>query len=408
MRIGLWLTLVISTPARSLGSLQAVASLRSPQKEQQLTIPKAEFSLKRSSESPLTTILLDSKLLLAAAVPLVVAIFQGAWALCQFRKVYAQAPLPKLPAHGLVLAKPFATKRPLKVLVIGDSLAVGVGQSHKATPVLPQALAWELSRATRRGVFWTTFGETGASTPWIIRMIKHRNLRIHENYRYEEYPVEGTIQNQTEVSFWKKQLGEYQNEFRKTYLNPKRWNAFDVVVLFTGVNDLKSIIFPFLLDPEDKELRRQHEDGSIITNIKLLWTLLKRKMKTKSLLAMPGSPARLVPHFRQAPLEWFARPVFDSLDSLRKDLADEHDDLVYVDNPSLADAIAYEKQPPTRETWLCLQAIATHEKDSLEAKMKRFYQHEVLTTKPGARLFSSDGIHPNEAGYDMWGKLNVS
>jgi lysophospholipase L1-like esterase len=52
--------------------------------------------------------------------------------------------------------------RPLRLLVIGDSLAAGVGTRRSGTPVLPEAVAQALSRALDgRAVLWTCVGVPG-------------------------------------------------------------------------------------------------------------------------------------------------------------------------------------------------------------------------------------------------------
>jgi lysophospholipase L1-like esterase len=54
------------------------------------------------------------------------------------------------------------TDRPLRLLVIGDSLAAGVGTRRSGTPVLPEAVAQALSRALDgRAVLWTCVGVPG-------------------------------------------------------------------------------------------------------------------------------------------------------------------------------------------------------------------------------------------------------
>eukprot|EP00522_Entomoneis_paludosa_P004131 CAMPEP_0172474130 /NCGR_PEP_ID=MMETSP1065-20121228/69197_1 /TAXON_ID=265537 /ORGANISM="Amphiprora paludosa, Strain CCMP125" /LENGTH=724 /DNA_ID=CAMNT_0013232309 /DNA_START=111 /DNA_END=2286 /DNA_ORIENTATION=+ len=68
---------------------------------------------------------------------------------------------------------PHANKPPLRLLVIGDSLAAGVGVLHSATPVLPESMARTLSRRMGgRPVYWTCVGKPGAGVQEIIRDIE--------------------------------------------------------------------------------------------------------------------------------------------------------------------------------------------------------------------------------------------
>jgi lysophospholipase L1-like esterase len=62
--------------------------------------------------------------------------------------------------------------RPLRLLVIGDSLAAGVGTRRSGTPVLPEAVAQALSRALDgRAVLWTCVGVPGQTASEIVHDI---------------------------------------------------------------------------------------------------------------------------------------------------------------------------------------------------------------------------------------------
>ena len=55
-----------------------------------------------------------------------------------------------------------------------------------------------------------------------------------------------------QVDTWKRRLHRYQQDF-----DPKAIGSYDVVVILTGANDLKAMLFPFLLQEDDKELLRE-------------------------------------------------------------------------------------------------------------------------------------------------------
>ena len=131
--------------------------------------------------------------------------FAGHHCHSQYRILYRDAPLPLSPAHGVVVVNPNTTdtiaascandehitgcsclggrrwrntthvseserqilaraleERPLRLLVIGDSLAIGVGTSRSCTPLMPEVIAqpsprrWEdelsIGRATESPV----------------------------------------------------------------------------------------------------------------------------------------------------------------------------------------------------------------------------------------------------------------
>lgn len=61
---------------------------------------------------------------------------------------------------------------PLRLLVIGDSLAAGVGTSESSTPVLPHSIAVHLSSALHgRAVVWTCVGVPGQSSASLVHAI---------------------------------------------------------------------------------------------------------------------------------------------------------------------------------------------------------------------------------------------
>jgi hypothetical protein len=421
------------------------------------------------------SVIIVASLLLIA--PVLAALVQGGAALLNFRRNYADAPLPKIPSHGVVIAgRDSLPEESLRLLVIGDSLAVGVGQSVSCTPLMPEAIATQIASATGKAVYWTCFGETGASTPWIIRMIEEANVQKYSEFKVPEeakndcktFQAEGSLLDEETIEEWKQKLYLYRQSFRELYFDPESWGPFEIVVLVTGTNDLKATIFPFLLDEEDKELRRQIKShkGGAIEDVKLFIETLNRKMErglqrtldeiitsaeelsetvrqnldqmesyfdgsisnstsiqgiqktdlsTASVLdctqgvnsnfrsqkeefiaplfVLPGSPIRLVPAFRRAPLQWLAVPVFDFMDDMKKAFAfNNPSDILFVEDCSLDEAIDYESRRGKYES-----KGAMYDTINSEVPLSRW------PGKPGTKIFSCDTIHPNEAGYDMYG-----
>jgi lysophospholipase L1-like esterase len=133
------------------------------------------------------------------------AVVQGCLMLSEYRRRHGRAPFPVSPSRGLVVVASASTARrteaeegsavetsasaaaaaaernqrqqPLRLLVIGDSLAAGVGTSGSGTPILPQSIARGLSRAAAgsggggglRAVHWTCIGTPGAGASRIVR-----------------------------------------------------------------------------------------------------------------------------------------------------------------------------------------------------------------------------------------------
>lgn len=108
----------------------------------------------------------------------VIAVLQGTYQLSEYRIKHANAPRPVMPARGVAVAvkrgiRPFLnTQKPLRLLVVGDSLAAGVGMSKSGTPVLPESIARSLSKNMGgRAVYWTCVGTPGVSASQIVQDI---------------------------------------------------------------------------------------------------------------------------------------------------------------------------------------------------------------------------------------------
>lgn len=136
----------------------------------------------------------------------VIAIFQGSFLLNDYRVRYSDAPRPIIPARGVAVAvdesdpaaasntsssyylwrlrRPVlpADQPPLRLLVVGDSLAAGVGVSRSGVPILPESIARALSKALQgRAVHWTCVGTPGVAASQIVR-------DIHEIEPYDPTP----------------------------------------------------------------------------------------------------------------------------------------------------------------------------------------------------------------------------
>lgn len=110
---------------------------------------------------------------ITVSTPLI-ALLQGSILLSDYRLNFRDAPRPIMPASGVTVALGSersiscqqesinAQDRPLRLLVVGDSLAAGVGISKSGIPVLPESIARALSKAFGgRAVYWTCVGTPG-------------------------------------------------------------------------------------------------------------------------------------------------------------------------------------------------------------------------------------------------------
>ena len=288
------------------------------------------------------------------AMPLL-AIVQGSISILTFRLSFGDAPLPIVPSHGVVVVNPgrrhrppalnveekedssssddlqvsqqsfppsrdsrfllghasstdsmhktvlgqgndflsdAVKERPLTLLVVGDSVGIGVGQSESATPVMPEAIAKTLSKKMGgRMVYWTCHGGTGASSAWLVRELERgvgtKGLEeegdelesLHFDARSsggdtvsvsddssagslrsgivqgDETVKDESISDPLSKEAWQQRLRHHRRRFHPEFMGP-----YDIAVVLTGPNDLKAAVFPFLLTGEDGEFRKQAQE----------------------------------------------------------------------------------------------------------------------------------------------------
>jgi hypothetical protein len=225
-----------------------------------------------------------------------------------------------------------AATSPLRLLVFGDSLAIGVGQSKTATPIMPETIAKSLSKAMNgRPVLWTCHGAPGASAGWIVRELERS---IQHGQFLQAYPPHDGVgagsrnrgassdepssvrqvtftecdsfasfedassssdeanagdaatasidhnvdEDVAELKLWSDRLKSHRIRF-----DPHKLGPFDIAVVLTGSNDLKSAFFPFLLRGEDAEFRRQAQlrGGGYGSELSRVLQVLNQRMRTR-------------------------------------------------------------------------------------------------------------------------------
>jgi len=144
-------------------------------------------------------------------------------------------------------------KPPIRILVMGDSIARGVGVTKSCTPIIPETVAKVVStKMGGRPVFWTSLAENGASTSWIARQVEKqlRNIAL-QDYTKKNYNLLHDIDND---SMDEKEKWIHLLEYHKHIHNSTPLGNYDVVILFNGINDLKRLILPFMsFGEEEKE-----------------------------------------------------------------------------------------------------------------------------------------------------------
>jgi len=266
-------------------------------------------------------------IVLAAVLPITCAIFQGFASMINYRLRYADAPVPEAPCHGVVKCTSLRKESkdpssaslppsddemdsPIRLLLIGDSLAVGVGQSSSCTPIMPDVIAKELSKELGgRLVMWTCHGAPGASAGWIIRELEkymkngffqHQGSQTGSDNKFQHYSTIssseriGTMEetyattsddsscDSTDSSLHRhdEDLQNWQRRLKhqRIHFDPKSLARFDIAVVLTGSNDLKNACFPFLVEEEDSNAISKRA-GDYGKELQRLLRALNRRMR---------------------------------------------------------------------------------------------------------------------------------
>lgn len=465
----------------------------------------------------------------AVATP-VAATLQGCLMLQQYRRDHGHAPHPIAPSQGLVVVSPErstakthriqrinTTTKPLRLLVIGDSLAVGVGVSQSGTPILPQSIATALSSASNgRAVHWTCIGSPGASSSQIVQDLgayqdspsllerKHAEWQVatrkakewwEQRKKLEEeqqqQQEEADKKNKNRVKQWwsrvrrdvdnlKGALNEIPQEVkiqtrltrRKSTLDPDVAAQYDIAVVLTGINDLKDAFLPFMMKGKHARTDVPSESAggmkdSLVNIVRALQSKMKinlpnnddeekkdqptvatspsnshgedsQQLHRGPLVVFPGMPASPLPLTHYPPLSWFLIPLINMMDNNKRLLAERLPGIVlYVDPPSAAEYTEMEsgrvdKELRPEKILLQITNVTQRAQEKVKELMEQHYKsngdsdtdkdsevedermvygqgcrdHQLVDPKntPGSSLLSQDGIHPNDAGYDAWGR----
>lgn len=461
------------------------------------------------------------------------AVVQGTAMLTDYRKNHGHAPFPISPSRGVVVVKSEVKGKeiPLRLLVIGDSLAAGVGILNSGTPVLPESIARGLSQSLGRAVSWTCVGTPGASSAQIVHDILAMEETPHilekrliewqaTGQRAQEWlqqriqrddaaplneplpndDTAGRVQtwwgkvNKDILDFREKVVKKHANEndeLTKQLLLERRLVRkgsididpvqFDIAVVLTGVNDLKFMFLPFMMKGKNASpatTNRQDEapDKGLRSELRRVLVALKSRMKLHlsqeekeiqesnsatepetgpmtvtlalhssndrgPLVVFPAMPAEPLPIFQRAPLSWFLIPLIHMMDANKKYLADQYPGMVlYVEPPSTETIRRFERgEGPLFAARTAEQILVTvtdvtkQAKEKVEELMQKHYKrrntdrdqddndlasssrdaysqhcHDHLpprkSNSPGSTMVSPDLVHPNDDGYDFWGR----
>lgn len=265
-----------------------------------INVPQAITSIAQSAFSWIVAHKVQTIAGVMLGVPLLAALEAG-YIVMKYRSEHGSAPCPITPSHGTVTVDmsaesdtdaslPAMSGRsldPLRLLVIGDSLAAGVGTVTSCTPLLPESIATSLSRDLGgRAVQWTVIGEPGASAGWITRTLESFQVdenggdagqqKQQQNDKNDEkdaytHAIEGWIRKQL-VEEEDDDGGESSSKLSAEV------GQYDVAVLLTGSNDLKFAVLPWMFR-QQREGERTSQNGDYAAELRNAIEAVSRKMK---------------------------------------------------------------------------------------------------------------------------------
>jgi lysophospholipase L1-like esterase len=348
------------------------------------------------------------------------SIIQGSYFITRYRINHGEAPHPISPSRGIVSSNKWNASKsnsadengeelpPLKILVVGDSLACGCGIAKSSTPILPESIAKHLARQLDRPVHWSCVGVPGASTKGIMNILQ-------------------------------KWFSRKESADDKSY---------DVVVVLAGMNDMKDVFLPFLayeqvdssfgdglrkiFDVLTQKLRL-HKTISRRDDDQHLQNEQERQSQRRSLMVLPALPTHAIPLFSYPPIGLFLNTVISYIDSAKQQLSKEYPNkILFVEAPSPTEVEQMEKgtsklcaDQKLERALLSFNDVKADVKRKIEKLMhdhtsyferdadseaeveceQAWYSHlRPHIPELGSSLVSYDSIHPNEKGYNYWGR----
>ena len=228
---------------------------------------------------------------------------------------------------------------------------------------------------------------------------------------------------------------------------------YDIIIVLTGINDLKGIFLPFLQDTtgtnnqgfkeelrlllkvlrENLMLRMTKLESSNVTTLVEAETSFNED-KGSSLVVIPAIPI-ITPLLRYPPLGFLLPHLCSLLDEQKRALAMECPrDILFVEAPTLEMVTDFEKghsvfisKRKAEELLLNFKDVTLQVRDKIENLMsKHIERHEIKGVDKetellyeasrnsnmvyngevpvGSKLVSIDGVHPNDDGYEFWGR----
>jgi len=395
-------------------------------------------------------------LVLATVLPITFAMFQGFAHMINYRLRYADAPVPRAPSHGVVKCTSLrkesnnpsseslspsddGMESPLRLLLIGDSLAVGVGQSSSCTPIMPDVIAKELSKELGgRPVMWTCHGTPGATTGWIIRELEksmkngffqHQQPQT-ETDKFQHYSTissagridmmdsytttsddsscdsidSSLYRHDEDLQTWQRRLKQQRIEF-----DPKSLARFDIAVVLTGSNDLKNACFPFLVKDEDSKgvSKRAGDYGKELQRLlKALDRRMRRQMRTlQESVRAAKEKVRAAKERVQESMDTVVDRTLGRDSSLRRVTSesniDDLEDIHLADLHSLSCSSSEDEESSSEADFRNETTRLLHMEESSEIVRRSFFPMVVLPGMPANALPAFDAFPLRHLAHPM-------
>ncbi len=303
-----------------------------------------------------------------------------------------ESSISPLVSNGPLARKMFShsskERNPLRILVIGDSLAIGTGCVDRfdveKTNAIPMALIENIAAKSQSSL------ETGQSTqgPVFPRVLARTlSLRTHQPVQWRSAGVDGGSVSDVQA-------------FCMDVVKQEHAKGIDIIVVLFGMNDLKKhlSVNPFqniLRTREDKQggkgvARFRREMDSIISEI--------HARAPDALIVFPALPIQ--PFHKNSiinifPLGLMVDTCMGLWERQKKIAAFSRDNAVYVDLKAKEIADWY-TLPNAKNTVGCISANGLDED---------FRGSDVYDDIKEDVLLSGDGVHPNRAMYAKWAEL---
>lgn len=358
---------------------------------------------------------------------------------------------------------------PIRLFVVGDSIARGVGHSKSCYPTMPETIAAIVSQHHNgRPVFWTAVGEPGATMKWIAKQVlegakDHGNgdapvsmQQFHDfNADNSGWEASSGGEDGLDNHYSRVQMQWIQKlQYHQRLHDANSFAGYDYVIALSGVNDIKRTLVPFLVQDEKVSSLLNNEDGHgndriskergfhgdlkrFIRDLKRVSNFHDRvcthapqedngtssqctqrihyKNEKLPYVIFPSFPTKHVPAKVGAILRWTAVASTGILDGIKKRIADENPHHIFAaPPPSDDDTLAFEaKDGPLwnalREEDVMLRLFHANGKvcQDLVNEMDTFYSRHKASQESGMlapAFFSNDAMHPNDLGYDLFGR----